>query len=526
MRLSDQVAEIGERIEKTGIRLKDALSVIDMTFDDQLERLDLSSPYAAFAGLNTLMDRAVKGAKVERFHVLDGGRRFHTLEIHTEEGETLGSLNMLHLRKPISCYYLVYVEVMPSFRRLGLGNKILSAYMRFLKDEGAVGLLDNIIPREEPSYAMYTRLGWRVLADIVEHDRSGEIGTRMVYVPDSVPARDLEEKLQELLLKLEKKRPVIDIRDNEDMVRKTIGEFRSIYRALLRLFHEELESGVSQPLMGFMFTRLATKLIGFQRRISALIGYTGGEALAQISLSEVIDLPIQAYSLWNLEEEDAGVWGDNEVLRCLPSELKEEPTFFIEDLHVYQRPYLQNWLQRRHDGLPKQLRVGDLLDCGFDPTRLREFHHQGVDYIFERISPLFFPVLMNRRSFLKKVEKELWGGRFCGALVNVNPILLIFRDRGNTYILRRKVEGIHSQEALDQLKSVHRLKDLNSAVAVDRAIKNTVKEIKDSLKKKYGSGLRQEIDELTIFVPWYIEENSPKLQVDISRVSLGSVWIA
>jgi GNAT superfamily N-acetyltransferase len=526
MRLSDQVAEIGERIERTGVRLKDALSVIDMTFDDQLDRLDLSSPYAAFAGLNALMDRAVRGSKVERFHILDGGRRFHALEIHSEEGETLGSLSMLHLTKPISCYYLVYVEIMPPFRRLGLGHKILSAFMQFLKEEGSVGLLDNIIPAEEPGYALYTRLGWRVLADIVEHDQTGEIGTRMVYIPDSVPSKGLEEKLQDLLLKLEKKRAVIDIRDNEDMVRKTIDEFRSIYLALLRLFHEELESGVSQPLMGFMFTRLASKLIGFQRRTSALIGYTGGEAFARISLSEVMDLPMQAYSLWNLEEEDAGVWGDNEVLRCLPSELKEEPTFFIEGLPVYRRPYLQNWLQRRRQGLPEQLKVGDLLDCGFDPTRLREFQHRGVDYIFERISPLFFPVLMSRRSFLRKVEKDLWGNRFCGALVNVNPILLIFRDRGNTYILRRKVEGIHSQEALDQLKSVQRLKDLNSAIGVDRAVKNTVKEIKDSMKKRFGPSLRQEIEDLTIFVPWHIEENSPRLHVDINKVSLGSVWIA
>jgi GNAT superfamily N-acetyltransferase len=526
MRLSDQVAEIGERIEKTGIRLTDALSVIDMTFDDQLERLDLSSPYAAFAGLNTLIDRAVRGAKVERFHVLDADRRFHTLEIHSEEGETLGSLSMLHLKRPISCYYLVYVEVMPPFRRLGLGNKILSAFMQFLKDEGAVGLLDNIIPAGEPAYELYTRLGWRVLSDIVGRDLCGEIGTQMVYIPDSAPSRDLNQKLQDLLVKLEKKRPVIDIRDNEDMVRKTIDEFRSIYRVLVKLFHEELESGVSQPLMQFMFTRLATKLIGFQRRISALIGYTGGEALAQISFSEVMDVPIQAYSLWNLEQEDAGVWGDNEVLRGLPSDLKEEPTFFIESLPVYRRPYLQNWLQGRSSGLPQQLKVGDLLDCGFDPTRLREFHHQGVDYIFERISPLFFPVLMNRRSFLKKVEKDLWGSRFSGALVTVNPILLIFRDRGNTYILRRKVAGIHSQEALDQLKSVQHLKDLNSAVSVDRAIINTIKEIKDSLRKRLASGFRQEIDDLTIFVPWYIEGNSPRLHVDISRVSLGSVWIA
>ena len=151
MTLADQVAEIGERIERTGIRLKEALSMIDVTFDDQMNRLEVSSPYEAFRGLNTLIDRTVRGARIERLYPRDGIRRFHTLEIHTEEGEIIGHLNMMGMKRPIPCYYLVYVEVMPSFRGLGLGNRILSAFMTFLTDEGAVGLLDNIIQADEPS---------------------------------------------------------------------------------------------------------------------------------------------------------------------------------------------------------------------------------------------------------------------------------------------------------------------------------------------------------------------------------------
>ena len=94
MTLADQVAEIGNRIERTGIRIKDALAVIDVTFDDLLHA---SSPYEAFAGLNTLIDRTVHGATIERFRPRKGTSRFHTLEIHTEEGEILGYLNMLRL---------------------------------------------------------------------------------------------------------------------------------------------------------------------------------------------------------------------------------------------------------------------------------------------------------------------------------------------------------------------------------------------------------------------------------------------
>jgi len=42
--LSKQIDEIRERIERTGIGLKEALSVIDMTFEDQIKRLNASSP--------------------------------------------------------------------------------------------------------------------------------------------------------------------------------------------------------------------------------------------------------------------------------------------------------------------------------------------------------------------------------------------------------------------------------------------------------------------------------------------------
>ena len=101
----------------------------------------------------------------------------------------------------------------------------------------------------------------------------------MVFIPDSVRSSHLKEDFASILVSLEKKRAVIDMHDNEDMVRRTIEEFRSIYGALVQLFHDELTSGASPPLLRFMFTRLTTKLIGFRRRITTLIGYTGGKSL-------------------------------------------------------------------------------------------------------------------------------------------------------------------------------------------------------------------------------------------------------
>ena len=115
-----------------------------------------------------------------------------------------------------------------------------------------------------------------------------------------------------------------------------------------------------------MFTRLATKLLGFRRRISMLIGYTGGESLEQIHFSEQVkEVLMQPYSLWHLEEEDAGIWGDEGTLRNLPVELKERPTFFVEGLPFYRRPYLYGCTKKMGIHPSQPLTIADLLDIGF-----------------------------------------------------------------------------------------------------------------------------------------------------------------
>jgi GNAT superfamily N-acetyltransferase len=524
--LPEQLNEISARIEKTGMSATDALALINFTFYEQMKRLDVSSPYEAFMGLSELIDQTVRGTKIERFRPKEHRRRFDTLEIHTEEGETLGYLNMLYLKRSIPFYYLVYVEVMPAFRGLGLGNRIMAAFMEFLRNKKAVGLLDNIIPPEDPTYKIYTNLGWRALTEIIGDGGSDGLENYLVLIPDSVQSQDIKGDLIRILFSLKKKRPIIEMHDNEDMVKRTIAEFHNVYEGLLKLFREDLRSGISNTLMNFMFTRLATRLIGFHRRIETLIGYTGGESLEQLSFSDhVRRLSLQPYSLWRFGEEDGGMWGNEEILRSLPRELREDPTVYIESLPFYRRPYLYNWMSKTGLQPSRALSISDLLDFRFDPTRLREFHHQGVRYIFERVSPLFFASLIRKRAFLKKVQKSEPGLHFRGTIVLVNPIILIVRDRGNVYALRRQVEGVHSQEALDQLKTPH-LMALNSAVRVDRCILNVVKDIEASLKKQFHSRFKREIEDLAYFVPWDIEQNTPAIRVDISGISLDMVWIA
>ena len=525
--LPEQIAEIRERIDRAGIGLKDALSVIDMTFEDQIGRIEAPSPYEAFTGLDKLIDLTAHGAKIERFKPRDNRQPFHTLEIHTEEGDVLGYLNMIYLKRIITCYYLVYVEVMPPFRGLGLGYRILKDFMEFAKGKKAVGLLDNIIPSEEVTYEIYTKLGWKNIKDLIGNGVADGCGNYMAFVPDSIQAHDLKNKLIKLLFNLSKKRPVIDMHDNEDMVKRTIEEFCSVSKALEGLFDAEISSGTANPLMRFMFTRLTTKLIGFRRRIAALIGYTGGESLEQISFSDRIkELQILPYSLWKSEKDHAGIWDNKKVLLNLPGKLKEEPTYFIEGLPFYKRPYLYDWMEKMGTHPSQPLKISDLLDLGFDPTRLREFHHEGVDYIFERVSPHFLNSLVKKKRFMRKIEKCMSMLLFQQTILRINPVLLIFRDRGNVYALREKVEGIHSEEAFDQLRTSRYLKEMNRAVGIDRLLVRTINDIRKSLEARFKSCFRQEIEDLTYFFPWDIDRNIPRVHVDASGASLDRIWIA
>jgi GNAT superfamily N-acetyltransferase len=524
--LLKQIDEIRERIERTGIGLKDALSVIDMTFEDQIKRFKVSSPYEAFSNLNQLINETAHGAKIERFRPEDDKHPFHTFEIHTEEGEILGYLNMIYLKRSIPCYYLVYVEVLHHFRGLGLGYKILKAFMEFVNDKKAVGLLDNIIPPEEPTYETYTNLGWKTVKDLLGNGGIESWGNYMAFVPESIQTDHINKELIRILYNLRKKRPVIDMHDNEDMVKRTIEEFRSVYQTLVQLFNAELSTGTSTPLMRFMLTRLTTKWIGFRRQITSLIGYTGGESLEQVSFSDqIMKLPIQPCSLWGLKEDHVEVWGDQDVLQNLPKRLKEEPTFFIESLPFYKRPYLHAWMERIKTHPSQPLKISDLLDLGFDPTRLRYFHHEGMDFIFERISPHLFPSLLEKRKLLRKIEKSVSEFRPYGALIRINPLLLVFRDRGNLYALRKKVEGIHSQEALDQLRTSPHLSEMNRTVEIDRIITRVIHEIKNWLRANSNPRVHQEIEDLTYFFPWDIEKNFPRICVDISSISIDTIWI-
>jgi GNAT superfamily N-acetyltransferase len=507
--------------------LKDVLAVVDMAVGGESGVSDSSSLHEVFGELRELINKTIRGTKIKLFSPREGDRLFHTFEIYTDEVEILGYLNMIYLRKPIACYYLVYVEVFSPFRRKGLGARILSTFGEFVEASRAVGLLDNIILPEDPTYTLYAKHGWKPIEAFMGPDTVVGDVHYMVYVPESVKIMDLNSKLTRLVFNVKKKRAVIDAQDNGAMVRRTIEEFRNIYAALNQLFEKELQSGTSTPFTCYMFTRFVTRVLGFRRRISTLVGYTGGESLDQISLSgQIKDLPILPFSTWSPHEARVEIWEEAEVIQHFPERLMKDPTFFIEDLPLYRRPYLLPWIKEKGVDQPLRFKISDLMDLGFDPTRLRAFRHQEQDYIFERISPSLLPSIERLRNLLNNISGRISGIRFCHAALLINPPLAVFLDRGNGYILRKKVGGIHSEEALDQLRGSPHLKGMNMAAGIDRALVSTINEVNKWLSKSFGPTAGREIEDVTFFVPWDFEKNMPKVTVDVSGVFLDNLWIA
>jgi len=519
--------ENNERDIGSQIGLKDALAVVDMAMGEQSAVSDFSSLQEIFGELRTLIDQTAHATKIKRFRPREGSRLFHTFEIHSDQAEVLGHLNMIYLRKPISSYYLVYVEVLPHFRGKGLGAKILSTFGEFVETSRTIGLLENIILPEEPTYTLYAKHGWRPIEDFIGPETVAEDAHYMVYIPESVKITDLKGKLTKLLFNVKKKRAVIDVQDNGAMVKRTIEEFRNIYATLNQLFEKELQARTSSAFMCYMITKFVTNLLGFRRRIATFLGYTGGESLAQISISDQIkDLPILPYSIWSPHESRVEIWEEVEAIRHLPERLLKEPTFFIEDLPLYQRPYLFPWIEEKGIDRSLRLKISDLMELGFDPTRLRAFRHQEEDYIFERISPSLLPSIEKLRNLLKKISGRISEIRFYHAAILINLPLAAFLDRGNGYVLRKKVGGIHSEEALDQLRGSPHLKEMNRAAGIDRVLVSTINQVNTWLRKSLGPRASREVEDLTFFVPWDFDMNMPKVTVDVAGVFLDTLWVA
>jgi len=510
------------------LSVKERLALIGL-IDEGVRQGSTESPLAAdlFNDLLNLVDATVSGAKVDRLKSGDSHNGFKVIEINAETGENLGRLHMLYLNKPIPCYYLVYVEVAAPYRNKGLGNRILKAFRDVLEEKGAVGILDNIIPDDDPTFDIYLKLNWKPAAAMMGEGPAESDRSYMIYIPSNMASKDLKDPILKLVHHLERKRHAIDMRDNELMVKRTIEEFKDLYSALMIYFGDRIRSGEADAFVRFMFTRFVTKLLGFRRRIGQLLGYTGGESLEQIVLDpEVRSLPVQSYAPRELASKPYFVTGDRELWLHLPEVLKKHPARIIESLPNYRRPSLLRWLSEQGRLSSDTLNIGDLMDLGFDPTRLKEIRIGETDLIFERLQARLLPEVEQRKDCLERLAPQMLTYRLKNTRLAANPPLLVIRDRGNAYVLRRKVDGIHWEEALDQLQSSPNLRALTQSLGLERILTATVRRAVQWFQSRLSGDEGHLLDRASYFVAWNLETNQPKITVDFSGSFLECIWIA
>ena len=135
------------------------------------------------------------------------------------------------------------------------------------------------------------------------------------------------------------------------------------------------------------------------------------------------------------------------------------------------------------------------------------------------------PDLEKKKRLLERMASKMHGHRAKNALLTAKPPLLIIRDRGNAYVLRRKINGIHWEEAVEQLKTVPMPAKINESTKCDRIIYATVSEANKIIAEQLGVTESDILDSLTCFVSWDLKTNHPKLMVDAGTF-LESVWMA
>jgi len=93
-------------------------------------------------------------------------------------------------------------------------------------------------------------------------------------------------------------------------------------------------------------------------------------------------------------------------------------------------------------------------------------------------------------------------------------------------VLRRKVQGIHWEEAVEQLQISPALKGLNAAVGLDKLIRSTVRATREWLSAKINGAPGLLAERFAYFVSWDLDNNQPRITVDLTGSFVESIWIA
>ena len=126
-----------------------------------------------------------------------------------------------------------------------------------------------------------------------------------------------------------------------------------------------------------------------------------------------------------------------------------------------------------------------------------------------------------------KIGRKTREIRIQQAKVQINPPLLWIHDRGNGYILRKKIEGIHWEEAVYQLKQNPELRFLNEHLFLDQKLAKVIRETMNWIKAHIRVPDPSYFQDLAYFVPWNLEKNRPLFSIDNANAPyLEKIWVA
>jgi hypothetical protein len=67
---------------------------------------------------------------------------------------------------------------------------------------------------------------------------------------------------------------------------------------------------------------------------------------------------------------------------------------------------------------------------------------------------------------------------------------------------------------------------MNRIMGVDRLAVTTINKIKERLQELMEPDAGEEIEDLAFFISWDLQNNIPKLMVDVTGITIHAVWIA
>ena len=206
--------------------------------------------------------------------------------------------------------------------------------------------------------------------------------------------------------------------------------------------------------------------------------------------------------------------------------LKLQPALAIEALPNLIQPHLRKWLKAAGMDAGHNFTIGDLIDLGYDPTRLKEITLDGEPFVLHRISRRILPECREKQKLMEQLSLSSGTQQAMGAHLLFNKPLAVIQDMGNAYVLRRRINAIRWDEAQEQIQQDPRLQRLNREIRLEQLLLSTVRAAGSALVGSVGVEAKSVFEKFSWMISWDLEANRPRLFMDYSGPVFESIWIS